>query len=879
MVHSKLRLLTALFFLAVSALVMADGPQTGNIEGRVTDNENNPLPGVVINLESPLNNKSTVTNENGVFRFPLLIAGDYEVTASMTGMRSVKVPMRVNVGKKSPVMITLVPDTYQESLVVTGSTPLVDKSNVSTGGNVDSETFDNVGVGRSYQSVVQLMPGVGDGGNPNVNGALDGDNVYLVDGMDTTDNTTGTFGINLNYDAIAEVEVVTGAISAEYGRAQGAVINIVTKSGSNEYEGSIRWVLENEDWNSNSDRFPFNQEDEIKDIPTYTLGGPILKDKLWFFGTYESGVANTSQVGIANGQSYTRDFENTYENYKFTFAPTESHTIQASYSSDPATVPVPYWGASDTGDFAAVNLQSQGGEFYTVRWDWIATDNLVTQFQYGTQDSGITVGASPFGDPDPSLAPGFYWDLNNDLGYNAPVFDGAVERPRDQASFSATWYAPFGHEIKVGLDWQETESTNRFDRYGNARHHGYGFNRNAPGGFDDPWFLRVYTPSDPLTSVNTQTALFVIDRFDLNENWSFNLGFRVEQQEGDNDAGESVIDTTDIAPRLSAVYDINGDGRLLATASYGRYYAPVIQSLVDEFNRGITSSSIYEDYNWNPETNAYDIFDGRVDTSGNNRAIESVDPYYEDEWIIGVEWQFAPIWAAKAKYINSKVDNIFDLTTDYDAQGNTVSMFQTVDDAERKYSGIQLEVERRLRNNWQFAANYVLGEAEGNFFSETNDTFGNYRSTTDLAVRNRYGKAPYDVEQEIKAWGVYFLELGSRNVVKIGANLNWQTGTPWARTQTSQVPGVDGQLTNDTVTEFLERRGSRTLGSIYELDMSVTWEFSFWRSLRSSLQIQAYNVTDQQKQVGVNSITGQANNTASAYQDPRSMRIIAGLRF
>jgi len=865
--------------MTVPAMLLADGPQTGNISGTVTDREALPLPGVVINLESPLNNKSTVTDKEGVFRFPLLVPGEYVVTASMTGMRTVKLPLQVRVGKTSKAEIVMTPDNIEIGMTVVGSTPLVNKSNVSTGGNVDSETFDNVGLGRSYQSVVQLMPGVGDGGNPNVNGALDGDNIYLVDGMDTSDATTGTFGINLNYEAIQEVEVVTGAISAEYGRTQGAVINIVTKSGSNEYEGSIRWVLTNEDWNSNSDLFPSVQEDEIKDIPTYTLGGPLIKDKLWFFGSYESGTASSFEVGIANGQSYTRDFENTNENYKLTFAPTESHTLQMTYSADPASFPTSYWGNSISGDLAVLNLQTQGGDFYSLRWDWIATDSLVTQIQMGTQENAITVDPSPFASPDPNLAQGFYWDFDNNYGYNEAFFNGAVVRPRDQASASATWYAPFGHEIKIGFDWQETESTNRFDRYGNSRFHGHGFNRNAPGGFDEPLYHRIYQPSDDLTSVNRQTALFLVDRFDLTEHWSFNLGVRIEQQYGENDAGEEVIDTTDLAPRLSAIYDINGDGRLLATASYGRYYAPILQTLLDAFNRGVTGSSIYEDYGWNEETLAYDTFIQRVDTSGNNREIESVDPYFEDEIIVGVEWQFAPIWAAKAKYIRSRVENIFDSMTDFDENGTVISRYATVADAERRYDGIQLEVERRLRNNWQFAGNYVYGEAEGNFFSETNDTFGNFRSVSDLAVRNRYGRAPYDVEHEVKLWGVYFLELGSSHVVKLGGNLNWQSGAPWQLTRISDVTLPDGTDTGQQVTEYLEPRGSRNLGSIYVLDMSATWEFSFWRNLRSSIQLQAFNVTDEQRQVGVNTVTGLPNNSRNDYQTPRNFRIVAGLRF
>lgn len=864
-----------LILMGLSTAAFAQS-QTGNIVGKVTDDNGGPLPGAVVLLDGPRNSRDTVTNEDGVYRFPLLDSGNYTVTASMTGMRSAKKEVSVRVGKNTIVDFGLSPSTVTETLVVTGESQLVDVTDVSTGGNIEVETFETAAVGRSYQAITALVPGVTGGGNPNVNGALDGDNQYLVDGVNITDPTTGTFGLNLNFEAIQEVEVITGAASAEFGQSTGATINVVTKSGTNQYEGSVRWVMTNEDWNSRSPFDVGEARDELIDIPTFTLGGPIIKDQLWFFGAFEEGTSSSVR-GIATGQTYNRDFTNTYQTFKLTWSPSQNHTVALTYSEDPATVPVDYWGT--TGDLAVINQQTQGGDTYSLRWDWVISDAWYSEIQAGTQDSGITVAASPFQSPDPNLATGFYFDLVNGFGYNDTVFNGAVLRPRDQFAWRVTHFTSYGHEFKAGLDYQKTESTNRFDLYGLALHFGNDFNRNAPGGYDTPLFVRNYVPADDLTSENTQLAFFFIDTFSVGDNWTFNLGVRVEQQEGINDVGETVVDSTDIAPRLNAVYDFWADGRLALTASYGRYYSPVIQGLVDDFNRGVGGGAIYDVFNWNPATLAYDTFSNRVDTSGNNRTIDQIDPYYEDEWILGVEYQFHPIWVAKAKIISSEVNNIFDTVTDFDANGNLTSTFTVVDDAVREYTGLQLEFERRFQDNWQIAGNLVFGEAEGNFFSESDSTFGDFASTTNLGRLNRTGPAPYNVDTELKLWGRYLWDVGYGNVLTFGGNFNWETGGNWARTRIVQAPLPDGSDSTETITEFLEARGTNTLPSFWGLDASVLWEFSFISRLRTSILIESFNLFNNDTQIGVDTITGEARNSRADFQAPRSWRVTAGVRF
>ena len=174
--------------------------------------------------------------------------------------------------------------TIAETVTVSAELPVVDKTQTATQTNVDSKFTQKLAVGRSYQSLLQLAPGVTGGANPNVHGATNSSNVFLFDGVDTTDTTTGTFGQNFNYEAIQEVNVSTGSFSAEYGRASGGVISVVTKSGGNEFHGSLKALATNDQWNGQN--YQTNQVtgaslartklDDVVWRENATLGGPFF---------------------------------------------------------------------------------------------------------------------------------------------------------------------------------------------------------------------------------------------------------------------------------------------------------------------------------------------------------------------------------------------------------------------------------------------------------------------------------------------------------------------------------------------------------------------------------------------------------------------------
>ena len=215
------------------------------------------LPGVTVTITSQERGfvRSAVSDETGRYVFAAVSIGNYTVDATLSGFA----PMRltdnlVETEKTTTVPIELRVGGLTDTVTVTGETPLVDLTNATGNIRVRREEFERLPVGRSYQALVDATPGVVGGtrqtGNANVNalGSPQGGNLFVMDSIDTTDPTTGTFGTNLNFEAIQEVSVSTSAVSVEYGRAQGAIVNVITKSGTNRFEGSAKYIAINDDW-------------------------------------------------------------------------------------------------------------------------------------------------------------------------------------------------------------------------------------------------------------------------------------------------------------------------------------------------------------------------------------------------------------------------------------------------------------------------------------------------------------------------------------------------------------------------------------------------------------------------------------------------------
>ena len=348
--------LMTLCLLLVSAIAFGQA-QRGTISVTITDSEGGALPGALVTATSDetLTRRTAAADATGEATLVGLDpATNYIITVSLDGFAGARIEgIIVRAGVDSDVAVKLTLAEISEELIVTAETPLVDVSKTQAGQNITLDLTESLPTQRSYQSYLQLVPGVQDTiqvdfeDNPASRSGVNyrdahreggdvtysTDNLYYFDGINVTDRTTGTNGANLNTEVIQEQSVITGAIPAEFIGAPGLISNVVTKSGGNQFSGSVGYYFQNDSLVGDNDHFPndtFNSADAA-----ITLGGPIVRDKAWFFASYRE-VDFDRDVIDETGQYLRTPEQNAQQSFaKLTWAITDSGVLSGQYLTDP----------------------------------------------------------------------------------------------------------------------------------------------------------------------------------------------------------------------------------------------------------------------------------------------------------------------------------------------------------------------------------------------------------------------------------------------------------------------------------------------------------------------------------------------------------------
>src|SRR3954470_3765046 len=300
-----LRTGAALFAVLLLALPAVAQEQTGSIVGVVQDSSGAVLPGVTVEARSPsaVGVSTATTDSNGSYRFPALPPGSYEVSAALQSFVPAKVTDAVvTLGKQLSIDLVLKLAGVSESVTVTGESPLIDVKQNAAFATIQRESIERMPKGRDFQSVLKTAPGAQDeakSGGIQIDGASGWENRFIIDGMDTTNLQTGVSGKTMLLDFIQEVQVKSSGYAAEFGGATGGVVNVLTKSGTNAFHGQAGSYYQTEDmYGSIRPVARFNPIDsnlaETGMItpdnnwtyysPVADLGGPLLRDRLWFYG-------------------------------------------------------------------------------------------------------------------------------------------------------------------------------------------------------------------------------------------------------------------------------------------------------------------------------------------------------------------------------------------------------------------------------------------------------------------------------------------------------------------------------------------------------------------------------------------------------------------
>ena len=297
LLNNRMGRLSALLVLG-SAMAMAQGTQTGNIAGSVKDQvTGRPIAGARVVLVTPQGDRTTVTNAQGTFRFALLIPGPVTIKVTADGFIGASLASRVLLGDTNVTEFPLKSvSSSQATVEVLASANNIDTTDAKTGQTFALEAINDLPVqNRTIANIVALAPGISVDaqGNNTIRGGQGTQVLYLVDGADVADPVTGGFAAQLNEDMLSDVQVLSGGISAEYGRFTGGVVNAVTKSGSNEFTGILRLTATDPNWNAYNPlgrtangKFRFPDTHSIQQ--NLVISGPIIKDRLFFVVGYRA---------------------------------------------------------------------------------------------------------------------------------------------------------------------------------------------------------------------------------------------------------------------------------------------------------------------------------------------------------------------------------------------------------------------------------------------------------------------------------------------------------------------------------------------------------------------------------------------------------------
>lgn len=869
---------------------------TGDISGNITDNTNQPLPGATVTVTGVnLQGARTVqTNATGFYRVPLLPPGSYDIAVSMVGMNTVeRKGIEVNLNKIARVDLTMELSTVTQIVVVTADAPVIDTTSAKVGVNIDRSFTDRLPQNDSFQSAFTMGAGSVGGGNPNIHGGTNIDNVVLFDGIDVTDPVTHTFAQNLNADAIEEVEVQTGGFEAEYGRSMGGIVNAVTKTGGNTFEGIFRLKYVTDTFNSkpNSSEKPENKINDNYE-PTFSLGGPILKDKLWFFLSYRRTVVhNTNDVRIGYDpvtETYTfasvkNDEIWQYGHANITWNITESQNFQVSYSTDP-TVLKNYDGDSDYHYAPEAQAQrKQGGDRYGLTYNNIISSQFYINAKLGFFNSYIYI--EPQSDSGmPAIHDTEYgiWTQNfNEIDKN--------DRSKWQGDLTANYFVDNllggSHEFKVGL--QYFELINKHTRQ-------YSTGRYYETEAGQPYARYQYSGSNQDDNQKAHyLGFFIQDSYETAfglQGLTVKPGIRLERAEYFN-REKTKVHTFDLVagPRLGAIYDVNKDGKSKIYTSYGRYYKLDDLNIIwgDPGQLASAQTWIYDPSNPGADSEGY-YFEGQGDASVPNLLDKDIKPEKTDEIIVGYDRAVMNNFSVGARYIYRYTNDIWeDIGYYVDDQGvlhrvdeidwsdpNAAKNFWDAENkdgwyvtnphgAYRRYQGIELSATIKLEK-LSLEGSYTYSEAKGTLDTMSNDGT-NYNTPFTGLYDNPYdslnlnGPLGYDSPHYFKVNGSYRLPWG----ISIGTSSYWRKGYPYQRLVKKPTGLGTGRYMSD------EGRGAYRKPDVWRINLSLQKDFDFGKYGLATFIIDVINVTDNQMALDVNYNDGTTFGKEEAWMQPR----------
>lgn len=834
--------IAAVAMLLALAPLSAFAAVTGNLFGVVSDDSGAVLPGVTVTVNSPQlqGTRDTVTNAQGEYNLQLLPPGTYTVEFKLEGLQTVtREGVQVQLDQTTKVNAQLTMGAVSDAITVTASAVVVDPTQTTVQQNFNKEHLEFAAVGsagRSYQSVVQQAPGVAGGANPQVLGANLGQNNFMLDGVNTTDPVTHTFGSNLPFDAIQEISVQTLGKDAEYGRAIGGVINVVTKTGGNEFEGTldVRYTADELSESGNHYEADANEYDELR--PAVTFGGPIQRDRIWFFASAQR--PDTTRINTpledADFSPGARTFKGFDTLGKITAMLGTAGTLSLRYTDNRADI-----AHSEDSPFyrpEADSFQEQRSTIWNAGWDAALSPSWIASAQVGyrtgfleTRPMSGNIATSAIIDTRTGIQSGNYDNLQRS------------DRDRVELIASTSYFIDnfFGsHTLKAGTNIDRSEFTSLNNVTGTAPEGLCGEAFGLPAGSQcgavfssrgsDPFYVTVSTLTPEETFKSNLSAFYVQDEWHPISAVTARLGLRYETVDFKVPGRSDAPKLSKLQPRLGVAWDLFNNASSVLHGFWGQVMDDNGLTLS---SFGSTIGSVSSIVLFTPATQRYDRLFSTFGGASGNGYDPSLEPTYSNEANIGFTQRIGARSSVDLTAVWRETENLFEDTCVNQEECPFYWMTNSPngdDNALRsRYTGVIAKLETRPYEWLSGLVSYTWSKSKGSV-EYTQNAGADFDIFPDHFI-NRYGYMSDDARHRVKASGFVRAPFGTT----FGVDYSWDSGTPYTVTATTPPAGY-GSL-------YIEPRGSRRLPDFHQLDLQVQHPLQFGR-FRAGLVAAVYNV-------------------------------------
>ncbi len=881
--RNRLVLTVPALLLVILGVAFAQSRETGAIVGNATDAEGAALPGVTVTLSSPnlMGTRRFITETDGSYRFPALPPGVYAVKAELQGFATViRENIRLTTTVRLTVDIVMKQASVAEEVTVIAKSPTVDiKSTETASVTLTDEMLRNIPYSQFTADIVNLAPGVN---NDVAFGASSNTGIaYTMDGVNVADPEAGSAWVFLDHNIIEEAKVMGVGLPAEYGNFTGVIFNLITKSGGNEFSGHFEanfqgkkddwpkglWQAENN--HAYIDDFPelISPLSRLADVNAH-LGGPIQKDKLWFY----VGLQYYNSRDFATGFEEAIDYKQPRGFVKLSSRLAPNTNMNVSLQADT-------YNGINRAPFAYTHSQLSPNATLTQKSPEVVANFSLTHILSPKSFFDLK-GAFFWGyyhlDPEEGMDISGHFSLDeNKLTYNSYHF-GYYDRSRFQVNASTTHYTEDfiqgAHDFKFGVEVERSFVRNRYGYTGNGINDPlFGNTRLAHTAFFDyygePYLAYQYEGYD-MNTYYIRVEAFAQDSWQVTPRLNINAGLRFSQNWGTvKGVDGAVYNTSRVAPRIGFAFDLLGDKTTVLKAHYGQFTEAMLSSYHDRLNPS-SAFSDYVGYYW--DTNAEEWVEFfRIVPEDKYKMADDIKHPYMNQVVAGVERELFKDASLGISFIYRQWKNIigrYDLKADYKPVdifvpdlNRSFTIFErtlgTVDtyeyildniekgqpwinlDPYRNYWAIQVQFNKRFSNRWQLLASYIYSRAKGTIDNGFADDIG-YSDRDGLSTAdpnfwmNAEGNLTFDPTHQVKIQGTCVLPFD----ISFTAYFRAVSGNRWTTRYWTT------RLNQGRVTFYAEPRGTNQYPMQKILDIRLEKAFSLADKYRLGLILDIFNV-------------------------------------